>query len=360
MFKQFNDFEFDGKKFSELSSEYIQVNLGDEMDISIAMERDMESGDTNKYRTTESNYFGDKWSDTLPLELHIIKDPCVYSSQSKQAITQKDLRELTKWLTSPHYPNWIVFDNVDENDDVTRYCGWFNNIEPFAVNGYIYGLKLHFKCTTPFGFTEIKSNIKTVTTYENMIVTNDSDESQNYCYPTVKIKPNDNGEVFIVNMSDCNILDEGQLTESYFSSLLTKVQAYATLQGYTLTYTGTGAQNIIPICNNTAVQFYLEDIHNGIKKKCTAFYRTDNYKYTIVDGGFVYMKVYQDLEVHMNCQHLTINNSIGRMITYDKLGVTDVDHIYWLRLLNGNNTLLLHGNAEFEILHQESRKVGEY
>lgn len=360
MFKDFKDFEFDGKKFSDLSTKYISVSFDNETTISLAMEREIESGETNRYRT-EANYFGDKWTDTLPLELHIAKNPCVYSSQSERYFKQSDIRNINRWLTSPHNPEWIKFTLPEGSDDeVTRYCGYFNNVEPVSNGIGIIGLKLYFKCTTPFGFTDIKSDVMDVTTYKTLTVTNDSDETHTYCYPTVIIRPQGNGDIFIWNQSDCELLDSGTLEEKTLGALIQKAEDYATLKGYNITFTGTGAQNIIPICNNTGVQFYLNDIHTGMEKKCTAFYRTDNSKYQIVEGGFVFMNTYKDLDIYMNCQFLTINDSIGRMITYDKLGVSDVDHIYWLKLINGENTLLLHGNAEFEIQHMESRKVGEY
>lgn len=361
MFKQFEDFTFSGRKFSDLSCEYIPANFNNEMDISLALERNMDSGETNKYRT-EANYFGDTWSDTLTLELHIIKNPGVYPTQEAQSITRSEVREITKWLTSSHYPEWIAFNLPSgSEDDATHYRGWFRNIETLSVDDKIYGLKLYFECTTPFGYTNNITNIKKVTTYDNLTVANNSDETQNYCYPAVTITPHENGQIFICNLSDCKLLDSGTLTgESYFESLINAVENYALLKGYNLTYTGTGSTNIIPFCNNTGVQFYLKDIHNGTEKKCTAFYISDTKQYKIIEGGFVYMTVYKDLDIYMDCQFLTITDSIGRMITYDKLEINDVDHVYWLRLLNGTNHLLLHGNADFQIQHQESRKAGEY
>ena len=34
-------------------------------------------------------------------------------------------------------------------------------------------------------------------------------------------------------------------------------------------------------------------------------------------------------------------------------------YMYWLQLLNGNNSLLFYGNCDFKVKHIESRKVGE-
>jgi hypothetical protein len=361
MFKQFEDFLFAGKKFSDLSCEYIPANLNTDFEISLALERDMESGTKNNYRP-EANYFGDSWSDTLTLELHIIKSPTKYPDQESQFLSKKDLREITRWLTSPHYPQWIVFDlPSDADDDVVRYRGWFSNIEPLPLDDKIYGLKLFFTCTTPFGYTTTITQKKQVITYAEQTVVNNSDESLTYCYPVITILPHDNGEIFLCNLSDCNLLDSGKFSDqASFSSLINVIEDYSAQKGYIVTYTGTGSKNIIPLCQNTAVQFYLRDVYNGTVKKCTAFYRMDTKEYRIVDGGFVYMKVYQNLDISMDCQFLTINDSIGRMVTYDKLGITDVDHVYWPRLLHGENHLLLYGNADFIVQHQESRKAGEY
>lgn len=75
-----------------------------------------------------------------------------------------------------------------------------------------------------------------------MIVQNDSDELNSYCYPTIEIKPNGIGQVYICNLSDCILLKNGTLTlteSTYFDSLLTLVEEYAKMNGYTVRYTGT-------------------------------------------------------------------------------------------------------------------------
>lgn len=361
MAKDFKDFTFNNKKFSGLSAKYIAANFDSDPDVKLAMGRNMEIGETNHYRI-EPNYFGDTWDDVLPLEINIIKDPCSYRLQTELEISKSEIREITRWLTSPHYPEWIEFEyHSYDTNDVTRYYGWFEDIETWCAGGIVYGLKLSFKCTTPFGYTNDILNEADVNTYHNLLVKNDSDELDNYCYPIIEIIPNSDGQIFICNLSDCNVLENGILTltdSSYFDSLLTIIENYAKQHGYTVKYTGSGAFNIVPLCNNTAVQFYLIDNY-GNDIKCTAFYIPSTYEYRIIENGFMHMNVYENLKVHMNCQRLIIADSIGRMITYDKLGITDVDHIYWLRLINGYNSILLYGNAKFKITHMESRKVGE-
>ena len=71
------------------------------------------------------------------------------------------------------------------------------------------------------------------------------------------------------------------------------------------------------------------------------------------------MNVKSDLEINMDCQRLLIKDDIDRMVTYDELGITDVDHMYWMRLVNGYNTILVYGDVSIDFKFRESRKVGE-
>lgn len=360
MSKQFKDFMFCTKKLTDVFN-YISVSFDNTDDISLAMERDMEKGEVNHFRI-EPNYYGDTWTSTLQFELDITKNPCVYTENKDKEISQDDIRKITRWLTSPHYPQWIHFEyNESHKDDVSNYFGYFGKIETWVFGGIVYGLKLFFTCTTPFGFTDYITNQKTVTTYDNILVSNNSDELESYCYPKIKIHPNSDGQIFLCNLSDCNLIDNGVLSltqETYFDSLLDVIENYAMLNGYTVKYTGSGEFNIVPLCNDTTVQFYLIDKY-GNEVKCTAFYLDDTKEYRIIEGGFMFLSVKKDLNINIDCQKLQITDSIGRMITYDELGISDVDFLYWFRLINGNNSILLYGNSDFTIMHRESRKVGE-
>lgn len=365
MAKECNDFIFGNKKMSDFKEgttpKYIFVDFNQDSDIVLSLERNMESGESNRYRT-EANYFYDTWSDGLPLEFNIIKNPCLYNSQQEMEITKKEIREITRWLTSSHFPEWLKIE-TDEESDAIRYNGWFNNIETWTVGHIVYGLKIYFKCTTPFAYTDDIVNEMTVSSYKNMLVTNDSDEVMNYCYPTIQLEPKSNGQIYICNLSDCTLRENGTLVltqSSYFDSLLDVIENHARMNGCTVEYSGSTDDdfNIKPLCNSTAIQFNLVDVYNE-SKKCTAFFMEDTKEYRIIEGGFMYMTVYKGLNVYMDCQKLIINDELGRMITYDKLGISDVDHVYWLRLINGHNSLLLYGDCKFIIKHIESRKVGE-
>lgn len=360
MAKQFKDFTYCSKKLGDIL-DFISVDFDNDSAKFLAMDRDMETGETNRFRI-EPNYYGDSWSDSLKFELHIIKNICTYPTQKDAAFSQDEIRKITRWITSVHMPQWIHFE-YEEADchDAAYYFGWFHDIETVVVGGGIFGLKLYFTCTSPFAYTGKIRNEKSVTTYDHMLIVNDSDELENYCYPQIQIHPVSDGQIYLCNLSDCRLLDNGilELTQAtYFDSMLDSIDQYALQNGYTVKYTGTGNFNIVPICNETAIQFYLADKYDH-QLKCTAFYLEDTKEYRIIENGFMFMMVRADLDVFIDCQKLQITDSLGRMITYDELGISDADFIYWPRLINGNNSILLYGNADFTITHRESRKVGE-
>ena len=357
MAKVFKDFLFANRKLSEFGN-FIAVDFDGDSDISLALERDMEMGETNKYRI-EPNFFGDKWSSPLAFELHIIKNACKYSNQTEMVFSQNEIREIAGWLTSPHYPKWINFeyspDDIDK-DKISTYKGWFNNIETYVVGGAVYGLRLCFTCTTSFGYTDEKNVIIQNSSAIIMadIVDNNSDELESYCYPQIHIYPNATGSCFICNLSDAKILDSGELN----NSLSDIVEAFATKEWCTIRYAGDGSENPAPICDNKALQFYLINKY-GDETKCTILYSSEDGQYYIIEGGFMSMELKEDLEINLDCQRLLIHDSIGRMITYDELGIMDVDNIYWLRLKHGTNKFLIYGDMTITFKYKESRKVGE-
>lgn len=363
MAKEFKDFTFCGQKLSDLNANFISVDFDNKEEIPLGLERDFEVGDRNRYRV-EPNYQYDKWSDGLEMELDIMKNPCKYSTYEELIFSKKEISDIARWTTSSHFPEWIIFEyNEGAESEATRYYGYFTNIETFVAGRNVYGLKLTFKCTTPFGYTDEIVESRSVTSVDNFILTNNSDELNSYIYPKIEINPHSDGYIYILNLSDCTTLTSGTLSLSatqisYADSLLDTVEQYAKNNGYTVTYTGKGAFNIELICNNTAVQFTLTDSFGG-EKKCTAYYLTDSKAYYIIENGFMYMQVYKDLIVNMDCAKLTINDELGRMITYDKLGINDVDFMYWFKLAYGNNSIQLYGDADFTFKYMESKKVGE-
>lgn len=270
MAKQFSDFSFCGKRISDLLNiKYISVEYDSDQSKSLGLERDMQKGESTRYRI-EPNYFYDTWSAPLEFDLHILKDTCKYQTQTEMEITKSELREITRWLTSSHYPEWIRFSDEDGNLEEWRYKGWFSNVETFVAYGTVYGLKLHFKCTTSFAWTDVITNSCACTTYKNMLVKNDGDDLNDYSYPTIRIHPTKDEEIFICNESDYTLLENGKISvasDDVFNTIIDKAENYAKLNGYDLEYTGKGAFNIVSICNDTGVQFKLIDNYGRVVKE---------------------------------------------------------------------------------------------
>lgn len=64
-------------------------------------------------------------------------------------------------------------------------------------------------------------------------------------------------------------------------------------------------------------------------------------------------------ETTIDCQRSMIYAN-DTFLSFEDLGLTDVAHIYWPRLYNGDNTLILTGDADFTVKFREPRKVGAY
>ena len=76
------------------------------------------------------------------------------------------------------------------------------------------------------------------------------------------------------------------------------------------------------------------------------------------DNRTVSMNVLREL-ITMDCQHGMFYSQTG-LFTFEDLGISDVDSIYWPRLYNGQNRFQLTGNATFTFEYREPRKVGAY
>ena len=61
----------------------------------------------------------------------------------------------------------------------------------------------------------------------------------------------------------------------------------------------------------------------------------------------------------IDCQRSTIIDRTG-LVSFEKLGISDVDYIYWPRLYHGTNTITIDGNATAVFKYREPRKVGDY
>jgi len=112
----------------------------------------------------------------------------------------------------------------------------------------------------------------------------------------------------------------------------------------------------ISLADETAIRFKYIDTYG---KERYGFAYFQGYNYTIIEGGFLSLQLLQSLAVNIDCENLIINDDIGRMILFERIGIEDEDYIYWPRLKSGTNNLLFYAtNCSVTIKHTEMIKAG--
>ena len=365
MAKECKDFTFLGKSLSDLSEPYISVDFDSERARDFALSRSIEYADTVSSRT-EPSIRKAALDGHLTFEIHLIKDPDCCLTENDRIFTETQTRELARWLTSTDTSQFLRFtyENAEESDTCLFY-GQFTDIQPFLASGELYGLRLTFECATCYGYTdEIVTDVHCQGSTLVSIL-NHSDDLNRCRYPKIHLEHEQTGQAYLVNLSDCHIYEDGMLpdasgNEALMELLKGKVEAYALNHGLEVHYRPDplGDTKVVTIGNNTAIQFYFAD-SDGSLAKCAAFYRETTRSYYIIEGGFLCLNVKKSLPVHMDCEHVTLFDDIGRMITYESIGMNDVDYFYWPRLLSGENTYFLYApDCRFTFTHRELRKAG--
>lgn len=235
------------------------------------------TGEKNKYRPKE-NYFGTLYSDNYSFTLGLAKNPC---KQNNYTFTSNDIKKINSWLTSPQYPKEFKFIDNPYYDEEIHFFVIITEVTTEHIdnpNELIFTVT----CDSPYGYTpEIKISTESSSIITNKIViTNNSDDLETYVYPLFKIKPLDNSNLTIKNITD----------------------------------------------NNKSIT----------------------------------VTMLKDDEFYIDCQKLQICDITGSLISFDDLGIADVDQIYFPRLRSGKNELEFKGNAEIEIIYREPRKVGAF
>lgn len=65
-------------------------------------------------------------------------------------------------------------------------------------------------------------------------------------------------------------------------------------------------------------------------------------------------------DFYIDCRNLKIYDITKSIVSFEDLGIEDIDDIYWPRLAYGENIFEFTGDATFEISYREPRKVGAF
>lgn len=268
--------------YNNRSSVEFDVIIGgfENKDIQLNNARTIEKSTMNKYRH-KVNTYGVNYSDVLSFTIQLIKDPCKYSDQESMRFTRAEIREIAAWLTSPITPRLFhMFNYPDDTDIEYDYFGMFTNVE--AQDNGIYSISCTFECNTPYALSQEQSII---ISDGQGIVTNPSDEFEDYVYPTIIITPTS----MELNPYSIRLINESD--------------------------------------GNRSITL------NKMKRGDT---------------------------VIMDCHKMTIKNSSGSLFNFEDLNIDVVEYIYWFRLLHGENSIRVVGDATVEFVFRYPVKVGAY
>lgn len=346
------DFTYENN--SLIKNKLMSVNFDDDTSLPSSISREMDESSMNQYRS-ETNGFGITYTDTLNFEIHIMKEFDEFTSQNELEFTPSEYDDLVSWLSSPQTHKWL--DIITENNVNTKVKGYFSSIEPYENWGICYGARCTFVCNSPYSYIS-KSYADSVTGVKNFILNNESSELYDYVYPNIIIEPTKNEEIFIHNLSDSEILDNGNITSTgdIINELRNKISAYAATHNLTVEYViDDDTKDVKIICNGNGLLFYMIDSY-GISNKYVAYYLQSDSQYYICKGGFFYCNLLQALNITLDCKNLSMYDSLERPVLFTEIGIQDEDEIYWLRLIHGNNSIRIYGNFNININYLEPRK----
>lgn len=310
-------FEFDG----HTSNEYGIIVTGIENNDTLST-RSLQLGTKNKYRPRE-NHFGALYDDNYSFNLTVMKTPC----RNKNVIPRLEngilkyesdfTPELNNGLLS--YP--ITYNSIIKKNILTSYdTDYLLSSEVRRVNAWL---------TSPQ-------------------------------YP--KLFKFINNDYF--------------LEEIEFFVTITEITAEATSLPYSLSYTVTSdspyaytperiynisststLSTIYTITNNSDCH---EEYVYPIIKVSPKSHGTITIRNKTDNNGTLSINSLKNDVFYIDCQHLKLYDITKSLVTFEDLGIKDVDEIYWPRLAYGNNIFEFTGNADFEIIYREPRKVGAF
>lgn len=197
MYSNAVSFTYNNKSLSDFSHKMI-IGYLDKSEDSFGLDREIVSGSTTMNRNIYHAY-NTKYSGKLGFQITLLHE-------DQKRFTENEVSEVTRWLTSPKSYRKLEFYGCDGSKNDVIYYAIVTNVTPALVGG-IAGLKVDFECNTSYGFVEKEAKLDTVSTSSNhnasITITCDSDELEEYVYPTLLVNSSQQWEnTKITNHSD--------------------------------------------------------------------------------------------------------------------------------------------------------------
>ena len=310
-------FEFNGHTSDEYGLIVTRIEENDTL-----VNRSLQLGEKNKYRPKE-NQFGTLYGDNYSFKMGVMRNPC----RNKNVV--------------PELKNEIL-----------KYDSTYT---PYLDNGI---LKFSMNYTA-----DIKNGI---------IIPNDSD------YLT-------SNNIRIINAWLTSpqyprllkfIGDDYFSEEIEFFATITEVSTEHASLPYELTYTVTcdsqwGYTPLI-LCKTTSSSTLPREYSIQNNSDCWEDYVYPTIKVSPKSHGIITIKNKTDNDrtmkinalksddFYIDCRNLKIYDITNSIVSFEDLGIENIDDIYWPRLAYGENIFEFTGDATFEISYREPRKVGAF
>jgi len=151
--------------------------------------REIEKSDITSIRAIP-NHYSTRYNDTLTLHFLILKNEDMCESKTDYKLSKFEINGLRAWLESPTQPTELQVVEPNNNEPDVRYFGVFTNVQPYILSQECYGLYLTFTCNAPYGFSELKTSTFNVNSQNNFVEKNvyiHTSEVLQGVYPIIKI-----------------------------------------------------------------------------------------------------------------------------------------------------------------------------
>lgn len=121
--------------------------------------------------------------------------------ENGEPITEGEQAVIETWLTSPKFSSTLTLIDACDGTEIKHYKGKFVRTSWTATIGGWASVNFTFECVSPYAY-EHHTEVYDVSESETITLNLDSDETEEYVYPVLKIYTDQPNFVAITNMSD--------------------------------------------------------------------------------------------------------------------------------------------------------------
>lgn len=148
-------------------------------------------------------YLGQKYGDKLRLQITLVKNP----NLRDMYFHERDSRWILRLLTGIKGYQWMKVVPYELDDDIW-YRAKVNNVSYKRVGGHIVGIILNMECDSCFAYSKEFNITVKAKSNQKFNIFNNTDDLNNYVYPTISILSSSAGTLSINNLSDHNWITE--------------------------------------------------------------------------------------------------------------------------------------------------------